>query len=321
MTRKMLALVSAPLLLAACALSTAAAPDREVSTFDEKYKGFARGDSLVSVGELKQRIDAGDPKLVVLAADSSANYLLGHIPGALLVERKLYEAPAETQHGVKGNLINAEGFTRLAQEIGIDQDSTVVVYDTKYDATRIWWAFFYFGKTDVRILDGGLQAWKDAGLDADNLPAAAKRRGNFVAAVTYPGLRAETAEVKRLQPGKTGQLWDARAPREFTGEEVKKGAARAGRIPGAVHCDWSILKSKQNPSEWLSAAELRKMIVDLGFDQKLPQFFYCQSGVRSTQPIFALYLLGWPIEKLHNYDSSWIGWSQDESLPVTRDKI
>jgi len=38
--------------------------------------------------------------------------------------------------------------------------------------------------------------------------------------------------------------------------------------------------------------------------------------VRSTQALFALYLAGWPLEKLHNYDSSWIGWSKDKNLPV-----
>ena len=58
------------------------------------------------------------------------------------------------------------------------------------------------------------------------------------------------------------------------------------------------------------------MIDRLGYDQRKDQYFYCQSGVRSTQALFALYLLGWPLERLHNYDSSWIGWSKDASLPL-----
>ncbi|MEK6695705.1 MAG: hypothetical protein AABY98_00945 [Candidatus Deferrimicrobiota bacterium] len=44
--------------------------------------------------------------------------------------------------------------------------------------------------------------------------------------------------------------------------------------------------------------------------------YYGKSGVRSTQGLFALYLSGWPLEKLHNYDSSWIGWSKDDRLPL-----
>jgi thiosulfate/3-mercaptopyruvate sulfurtransferase len=54
-------------------------------------------------------------------------------------------------------------------------------------------------------------------------------------------------------------------------------------------------------------------------DQKKQQYFYCQSGVRTTQWIFTLYALGWPMDKLHNYDGSWIAWSKDEKLPIEKD--
>jgi thiosulfate/3-mercaptopyruvate sulfurtransferase len=54
----------------------------------------------------------------------------------------------------------------------------------------------------------------------------------------------------------------------------------------------------------------------LEVDPKKDQYFFCQSGVRSTQALFTFYLLGWSLKKLHNYDSSWIGWSKDQSLPI-----
>jgi thiosulfate/3-mercaptopyruvate sulfurtransferase len=61
---------------------------------------------------------------------------------------------------------------------------------------------------------------------------------------------------------------------------------------------------------------MQPLLRELGADPKKDQYFYCQSGVRSTQGLFALYLSGWPLEKLHNYDSSWIGWSKDANLPL-----
>jgi thiosulfate/3-mercaptopyruvate sulfurtransferase len=61
---------------------------------------------------------------------------------------------------------------------------------------------------------------------------------------------------------------------------------------------------------------MESLLLDFGYDPKKDQYFYCQSGVRSTQALFALYLSGWPLEKLHNYDSSWIGWSKDSTLPL-----
>jgi thiosulfate/3-mercaptopyruvate sulfurtransferase len=281
------------------------------------YKGYPRGDALITVQELKGLIDARDPKLVILAAQSSLEYLPGHIPGAQKVDRPDYAAPPETQSGVDGNILDATGFTRLAQSLGIDRGSKVVIYEDKYDATRLWWAFTYYGKSDVRILDGGIQAWKTAGFPVEILPpAAVTKPGNFLAAVTHPGLRVETSDIAALHDHPTAQLWDNRSLKEFTGEEQKKGAYRAGRIPGSRHNEWVLFKKKENRAEWVTADELKPLLQKFGYDRKKDQYFYCQSGVRTTQALFALYLSGWPLEKLHNYDSSWIGWSKDDRLAI-----
>ena len=281
------------------------------------YKGYPRGNALITVQELKGLIDTRDPKLVILAAQSNLEYLPGHIPGAQQVDRPAYAAPPETQSGVEGNIIDAIGFTRLAQSHGVDRDSTVVIYEDKYDATRLWWAFTYYGKSDVRILDGGIQAWKAAGFPVEILPPAARTKpGNFLAAVVHPGLRVDTSDIAALHDHPTAQLWDNRSLKEFTGEEQKKGAYRAGRIPGSRHSEWVLFKKKENRAEWVTADEMKPLLQKLGYDRKKDQYFYCQSGVRSTQGLFALYLSGWPLEKLHNYDSSWIGWSKDNRLPM-----
>ena len=279
------------------------------------YKGYPRGGALITAGELKQLIDARDPKLVIIAAESDLEYRTGHIPGSHQLDRKEYEAPPETQGGIAGNLIDAAGFTRLARKLGIDRDSKVVVYDTKYDATRLWWAFYYYGKTDVRVLDGGVKGWKESGYPADVLAPEAAKTGSFAAKVDFPRLRVDTPEILALRHN-TGQLWDTRDRKEYCGEELKKGASRAGRIPWGRHSDWAQFKKKENSAEWLSFAEVQPLLKKLGYDPSREQYFFCQSGVRSTQAIFALYLAGWPVEKLHNYDSSWIGWSKDPSLPI-----
>jgi thiosulfate/3-mercaptopyruvate sulfurtransferase len=281
------------------------------------YKGYPRGNALITVQELKRLIDSRDPKLVLLAAENSVEYRLGHIPGSHQVDRPAIEAPPETQNGISGNIIDATGFTKLAQKFGINQDSVVVVYDTKYDATRLWWAFTYYGKKDVRVLDGGIKAWKGAGYPVDLLaPSTPAHSGNFTAKVSLPTLRVDTPDIIAAQSSSKSQLWDNRDIKEFSGEELKKGAYRAGRIPGSNHSDWTLFKKKENQAEWLTSSELQTVVQKLGYDRSKEQYFYCQSGVRSTQAIFALYLAGWPIEKLHNYDSSWIGWSKDKNLPI-----
>lgn len=284
---------------------------------EDSYKGYPRGNALITAQELKRLLDAKDPGLVILAAENSVEYRLGHIPGSYQVDRPDIEAPPETQNGISGNLVAAESFTRLAQKLGINGTSTVVVYDSKYDATRLWWAFTYYGKGDVRILDGGIKAWKEAGYTVDLLaPAAPVRSGDFVARISLPALRVDTPEILIAQGSNSAQIWDNRELKEFTGEELKKGAYRAGRVPGSSHSIWSAFKKKENQSEWLTAADLQAVLQQLGYDRSKEQYFYCQSGVRSTQALFSLYLLGWPLEQLHNYDSSWIGWSKDKNLPI-----
>lgn len=281
------------------------------------YKGYPRGNTLITVQELKRLVDAKDSNLVILAAENSVEYHLGHIPGSRQVDRPAIEAPSETQNGVTGNLIDAAGFSKLTQRLGIDRDSTVVVYDTKYDATRLWWAFTYYGKGDVRVLDGGVKAWKAAGYPVDLLASSSPTRsGTFIAKVALPSFRVDTPEVVAAQSSSKTQIWDNRDIKEFTGEELKKGAYRAGRIPASSHSDWVVFKKKGNQAEWLTSTELQSVLHKLGYDRNKEQYFYCQSGVRSTQALFALYLAGWPLEKLHNYDSSWIGWSKDKQLPI-----
>ena len=87
------------------------------------YKGYVRGAALISVKELKQLVDAKDPKLVILAAENDLEYRLGHIPGSHQVDRPVYEASPETQGGISGNLIDPAGFTKLAQRLGVHKDS------------------------------------------------------------------------------------------------------------------------------------------------------------------------------------------------------
>lgn len=288
-----------------------------LSAHAANYKGYPQGHIFITPQELNQLMEANDPKLVVLAVVGRTDFMAGHIPGSFNIWRPDYAAPPETQDGVTDNLIDAAGFTELMQGLGIDPDSKVVVYDRGTDATRIWWAFYYYGKTDVRILDGGHQAWSDAGFGTSRLVGARpERRGTWVAKVTYPSMRVRTKDIQVIRHEANCQLWDVRTDRQFAGEETQRGATRPGRIPEGVQCNNVYVKTKDNPAEWVTADEAREVLNQIGFDPEKHHYFYCQSGVRTTQMIATLYALGLPMERLHNYDDSWIGWSGDESLPI-----
>jgi thiosulfate/3-mercaptopyruvate sulfurtransferase len=284
----------------------------------EKYKGYARGEIFITAQELNQLMQAKDPKLVVIAVASKTEYYSGHIPGSFHLWRPDYEADPKTQGGVTDNLIEPEGYTRLMQKIGVDPDSKVVVYDHKYDATRLWWAFYYYGKTDVRILDGGIKAWTRAGYATDLVTAGkAARPGTWVAKVTYPPMRTDTPEILALKDRTDAQLWDVREDKESCGNSIKEGAFRAGRIPWGVQADYVLVKIKENHSEWRPAAEVQKTMEKLGFDPNKQQYLLSIGSPLHELDLHPL-CPGMAMEKLHNYDGSWIAWSKDEKLPIEK---
>ena len=290
----------------------------------KKYKGFERGEALITPQELKGMMDAGDPELVligVVRGGLTGSFTRGHIPGAYSVWRPDYTTSAGAPYPYGGMMKNAAEFQEFVRSLGVDNDSKVVLYDEEYDATRLWWGFYLYGKTDVRVLDGGYEGWKSAGYDTDMGWGAERgtKVGNFVAKPRKQALIGSMADVWRAKDNGTMVVWDTREPDEWSGETLIRGAYRKGRIPWARFLSWKDFRLKVNgktPTEFRPAAEIQKVIDRNGMDKDLTHVFYCQSAVRTTTHIFALYLMGWDLDRLLNYDGSWIEWSYYEENPV-----
>ena len=308
---------------AALALLVALGTARPVAAGN--YKGFERGEALITAQQLKKMVDGKDSKLVLIAVMNPVTYKLGHIPTSLNVWRSDYEPKENEPFPFEGMILNRPDFERFARKLGINNDSKVVIYDDKYDATRLWWAFFIYGKTDVRILDGGYQGWKAEGYDSDMavFNPSADETGNFVAKPRRATMIASMDDVWRAKTDPEIQLWDNREKKEWTGEELKKGAYRKGRIPWAQYFSWKDFKEpvgdEKNPTLFKDASAMREVVKKHGMDPNKMQIFYCQSGVRTTTLMFSLYLLGWDPDKLCNYDGSWIEWSYYAENPLVVD--
>ena len=271
----------------------------------EQYKGFPRGHALITAAEVNSMLEGPGPKPVVLAAVKQVAWLVEHIPGALHAPRKAYTGKA-------GMAVNRDRFQKFVRGLGIDNDSTVVVYDERYDAARLWWLFHLYGKTGVRVLDGGLDAWKDAGYNVERGPGhSAGKTGNFIATPALTGWTADMADVEQGRSDAGTHVWDARGPAEWDGS-APIGSLPAGRVDGAQYIGWKDFRkaSEGRPSEFRTAAEIGTLLSQAGFEAEDDHIFYCHSGVRAATPLFSLYLMGFPVERLHLYDGSWIEWSQ-----------
>ncbi len=191
-------------------------------------------------------------------------------------------------------------FQAFARGLGIDGHTPVVVYDNGYDAARLWWLFRLYGKDDIRVLDGGWRAWDEAGYPVERGPGrAAPKAGNFTAAPARAGWTAGMEEAARPEAGV--HVWDARDPPEWRD---------TGPIGRARFIGWRAFRraDEGRPAEFRTAAEIRALLAEAGFEPGQEHIFYCHSGVRAATPLLALYLMGYPEERLSLYDGSWMEW-------------
>src|SRR6266853_4584958 len=133
---------------------------------------------LVSTDWLAERLGAdhivvvdGSSYLSTMQRDAAAEYLAGHIPGAVRFD---IDAIADHSNPLPHMLPSAEQFAREVGALGIADTDTIVVYDGigLGGAPRVWWTFRIFGASNVFILDGGLPKWKAEGRPLENGDAA-----------------------------------------------------------------------------------------------------------------------------------------------------
>src|SRR5882672_7256185 len=94
--------------------------------------------------------------------DAKAEYLAGHIPGAVFFDiNAVADHSTELPHMLPG----PDQFGAAVGKLGIAETDTIVVYDGSglYSAPRVWWSFRIFGAKNAFILDGGFPAWKAEG--------------------------------------------------------------------------------------------------------------------------------------------------------------
>jgi thiosulfate/3-mercaptopyruvate sulfurtransferase len=269
---------------------------------------------LVDAASLATSLASGDPPVVLdvrwrLGDDSGpARYAHGHLPGAVYVDldREL-AAPPSAQEG-RHPLPPLDALQGAARRWGISQTSRVVAYDDSggLSAARAWWLLRWAGVADVRLLDGGLAAWKRAGLHLSTEPPSPPL-GDVVLRADPSSLLS--ADEAALLPS-SGALLDARAAERYAGE-TEPVDPRAGHVPGALSAPAAANLSPDGT--FLAPAELRRRFAALGLDDGRPVGAYCGSGVNAAHLVAALAVAGIPARL---YAGSWSQWSADPARPI-----
>jgi len=233
-----------------------------------------------------------------------------HLPGARHVQVDAdLSIPAATHnhHPPPQDLAD-----RLAQ-IGIGADTPTVVYDSTggFWAARTWYLLRWIG-IPVRVLDGGLAAWRAAGLPVESGPAHARP----VASWSARPVREAWIELGELYEidCHAGNLVCALSPAAFSGTEPTR-YTRRGHIPGSVNVPARELFDHRGLVR--PPAEIRERYRDAGTDLDREVLLYCGSGISATVNALALVSAG--IESVRVYDGSLEEWSADPTLPLQVD--
>ncbi len=244
----------------------------------------------------------GAPGLVF--PSGAEQYAAGHIPGAVHLDYAVNLADPATPYAAR--VAPPELFAKVAGEHGIGDATTVVAYDdgTVPYAARMVWMFRLYGHDDVRILAGGLPAWRAAGLpltlDVPSFPP------QTFTPKPRPHLRASREEVLDVAEGRsTSQLLETQRDGTY--------ALRDRDIAGAVRLSASRLLEDANGGRLAPRAELERMSDELGLDRAKRTIVSCGSGVGASGSYLALLEAGFT--DLAVYDGSWMEWSHD-GLPT-----
>ncbi|MBX9756615.1 MAG: sulfurtransferase [Pseudomonadaceae bacterium] len=262
------------------------------------------------------------PNLVLLdcrfALDDPAygqrSYAEGHIAGAQFADLET-DLSGPVQKGRTGRHPLPEP-TQLIERLrawGVNNDSDIVLYDDGPGAfaARAWWLLAWLGKREgVFLLDGGLKAWREAGLNLTST-ASTPAAGNF-SGQDNPQLLLTAAQLQQRLSDPQLCLLDARALPRFRGE-VEPLDPVAGHIPGAQCAVFT--DNLDANGQFLPAAQLQQRFATLlGNRPSSDLVAYCGSGVTACHNLFALCLGGYPLAPL--YAGSWSEWITDPQRPV-----
>ena len=279
----------------------------------------ARTHVLITAAELADLIHANRPVTILDVRwrldepDGHATYLQGHVPGAVYVSLE----DELSDHTVSGRgrhpLPSGHSVEVSARRWGIRAGVPTVVYDdwNRAGSARAWWVLTAAGLSDVRILDGGLSAWRSAGGSLASGPVTPPP-GN--ATVLHDDLYAGALPTLTAQQARTADLTllDARSPERFRGD-VEPVDPVAGHIPGAQNLPSGTLLA--DDGTFRADGELSRLLSEHGIERASRIGAYCGSGVTATITLAALAAMGYPAAL---YPGSWSEWSSDPSRAVAR---
>jgi len=276
---------------------------------------------IISPAEAKALIENADTSKRPVVLDTRGgykDYFRGHLPTAHHLN---FDTLRGTDAGVPVQYLPDDLTAALLVRAGVDKDRMHLVYatgdalpnDEILSATMVVHVLEKFGVENIRIVDGGLRGWVEAGLEpvqayfgnpAGTLPDQRK-----------PEIAADIDDILAAKGKDDVVLVDARPHNEFIGEDDVW--FRKGHIPGAVGFHWARLMDEKNTHRFKPVAEMKKELEAAGITPDKTIIAYCGTSREGSLLRFYLkHLAGYPNVTL--YEGAWkeYVWIRDQSLPA-----
>jgi molybdopterin synthase sulfurtransferase len=251
------------------------------------------------------------------SADESPDYNKGHIPGAVHVDIASIEGEPYW------NIKTPEEVEQAMLDMGVTKDTTVILYGADVSGTaRVAYAYLWAGVDNVKVLDGGLNAWTKAGFDLETTPNLATAATEFGAEVpVHPEYWISIDDVeKKLAEDSNFKLVSIRSYDEFIGKTsgysyIDKAGEPKGAVWGKAGSDpYHMEGYTHEDGTYITMDEMKELWKDLDFTLDNDLAFYCGTGWRASIPFLIMYENGYT--NMSMYDGGWYQWQMNDDLPV-----
>lgn len=266
---------------------------------------------LLDPAELVEHL--GEPGLVVVDLSPAEVFAERHAPGARHLP---YREIVSNEPPVGGLVPPQQALETLFSRLGIGPDVHVVAMDAEGGgaAGRLLWTLELLGHDRVSLLDGGLRAWVEEGFPIERGPVQPPTPAQFTARPD-PAREAGARYIMDGLGRNDLALLDARSADEYSGRVAR--AARGGRIPGAIHFEWTRGMDREHSLRMHEPALLREELHSLGLTPDREIVTYCHTHHRSAFSYIMLRVLGYA--RVRGYPGSWSDWGNRDDTPVESD--
>ena len=247
--------------------------------------------------------------------DAHQKYLESHVKSARFIDldKDLAEIGKDAAFGGRHPLPTIEKFGEMISRLGISENSHIVIYDDKNGsnaASRVWWMLKSFSLKRVQVLDGGIQAAENDGLEFSSGEEVFEntkliKKDNWLLPIS------SLEDVENELINKNSAVIDVRDSYRYRGESEPIDLV-AGHIPGAINIPFS--ENLDENGYFLKPEILREKYLKLLENKPEKLIIHCGSGVTACHTILALAYAGFEIPNL--YVGSWSEWSRREGKEI-----